>query len=143
MGETRVYIQHERPTCVHVTVGHARSARSAVQLARHFATRHYGMPVGHYVSSGGRCYADGSTDYTYVYSAPDLAPFREVWELLTIEHGHATGVTVFGTASEARAALAARGGDPSQLWPRGAYVRGPVTEYRRAGAGDNEGKVQT
>ena len=71
-ADTRTRVQIEHPTCLHVVVENARSARSAVQLARRFATDHYGMPVGHYVSSGGRCYPSGAVDYTYVFSAPDL-----------------------------------------------------------------------
>lgn len=65
-----VFITHEFPSCVHVTVTGAASERSAVQLSRNFASKHYRTTVGHWVSAGGRVH-DGQIDYTYVYSNPD------------------------------------------------------------------------
>lgn len=62
---TEVSIRHEFPSSLHVAVKDPRSERSAVGLARNFATAHYGVKVGHYVSSG---YSEGA--YTYVYSNP-------------------------------------------------------------------------
>ncbi len=63
---SEVTVRHEFPTSLHVAVSDAKSERSAVQLSRNFAARHYGGPVGHYVSSG---YSDGA--WTYVYSNPN------------------------------------------------------------------------
>ena len=61
-----VSIRHKFPSSLHVAVKDAKSERSAVQLARNFASKHYGKPVGHYVSSG---WSEGAS--TYVYSNPD------------------------------------------------------------------------
>ena len=68
---SEVTIRHQFPTSLHVAVADAKSERSAVQLSRNFAARHYGRPVGHYVSSG---WSDGA--YTYVYSNPTYKPSR-------------------------------------------------------------------
>jgi len=63
--EPSVTIRHEFPSCIHVAVSNAVSERSAVALARNFASRHYGTEVGHYVSSG---WSEGAS--TYVFSNP-------------------------------------------------------------------------
>jgi hypothetical protein len=68
MADTIIY--HEYPSCVHVRVDGAKSLRSAVQLARNEATRHYGRPVSHYVSSGGGWDAGKPMYYTFVYVNP-------------------------------------------------------------------------
>jgi|SRR6185437_1607180 len=65
-----VFTQIEFPSSLHVQVEDATSERSAVQLSRNYATRHYGKPVGHWVSGGGGS-KDGKIYYTYVYSNPD------------------------------------------------------------------------
>lgn len=62
---TEVSIRHEFPSSVHIAVTDPKSERSAVGLARNFASKHYGVRVAHYVSSG---YSEGA--YTYVYSNP-------------------------------------------------------------------------
>jgi hypothetical protein len=72
MSEASVSVQLEFPTCLHVSVSSARSERSAIMLARNFASRHYGARVGHYVSSGGSVSA-GRITYIYVFSRPDAA----------------------------------------------------------------------
>jgi hypothetical protein len=57
--------------CAHVSVLGAKSERSAVQLARKAAERHYGMKVDHYVSSGCTLrMTDEETEWRYVYSDP-------------------------------------------------------------------------
>lgn len=63
-------IIHEYPSCVHVRVDGAKSARVAVAVARIEASRHYGQKVGHYVSSGGGWDGNGNTHYTYVFENP-------------------------------------------------------------------------
>lgn len=68
MAETKIVL--DQGFCVHVSVTSARSERSAVQLARNAASRHYGKPVAHYVSSGGTFGRDG-TEYRYVFDHPD------------------------------------------------------------------------
>ena len=68
---TQVTTQIEFPSSLHVAVRDAKSERSAVQLARNYAVKHYGMPVGHYVSSG---WSGGA--WTYVYSNPTYKPSR-------------------------------------------------------------------
>lgn len=66
---SNAYVSLEYPGCIHVTVENATSARSAVQLARVAATKHYGQSVSHYVSSGSS-HHDGQIDYSFVFSAP-------------------------------------------------------------------------
>ena len=68
---SEVTIRHQFPSSVHVAVTDAKSERSAVQLSRNFATKVYGKPVGHYVSSG---WSDGA--WTYVYANPNYRPSR-------------------------------------------------------------------
>lgn len=95
MNSTTVYTQHEYRTCIHVGVQGARNERSAVQLARNYASRHYGMPVGHHVSSGCTMTLPTGWDYTYIYSAPDLVKYRDLIEVHEIERGRTVGVTVY------------------------------------------------
>jgi hypothetical protein len=78
---TEVSITHEFPSSLHVKVSGAKSERSAVQLSRNFASKHYGTTVGHWVSGGGGT-TDGEIYYTYVYSnpsyvEPEVAPVPE------------------------------------------------------------------
>jgi hypothetical protein len=79
-GQTKpdVHTQCEFDSCLHVEVCGARSERSAVALARNYASEHYGRTVGHYVSSGGSTQAGGAIAYTYVFSVPeaDARPVR-------------------------------------------------------------------
>jgi len=66
----KAFIRAEFPSCVHVAVRSAKSERSAVMLARNLASRHYGLTVGHYVSSGGESNPESGMTWTYVFSNP-------------------------------------------------------------------------
>jgi hypothetical protein len=66
----KAFIRAEYPSCVHVAVCGATSERSAVMLARNLASRHFGLAVGHYVSSGGSSSPETGLTWTYVFSNP-------------------------------------------------------------------------
>lgn len=95
-----VSVCYEYPTCVHIAVAGAVSERSAVMLARNFATRHYGAPVGHWVSSG---WSAGAS--TYVFSNPAVVPCRHGKTLGTCVAGEHNGAVRHPMASPRAMAL--------------------------------------